>query len=89
MPLGMVSILIGIFVLAIMYAKGYEGGSAVAEGFRFGLLVGVFVVCAFITTNFVILDVGGKLALKLAASALAQWTIVGVVIGTIYKSAKA
>lgn len=31
-----------------------------AEGFRRGLLVGVFVVSAFITTNFVILNVEGK-----------------------------
>jgi hypothetical protein len=87
MPLGMASILISIFVVAILYAKGYEGGRGLAEGFRFGLLVGVFVVCAFVTTNFVILNIGGKLVLKLAVSALVQWTIIGIVIGTIYKPA--
>ncbi|MFL6436251.1 MAG: hypothetical protein ACJ71Q_01625 [Terriglobales bacterium] len=30
---------------------------------------------------------GGRLALKLAVSALVQWTMVGIVIGTIYKPA--
>ena len=87
MPLGLASILIAIFVIAIIYAKGYEGGSGIAEGLSFGLLVGMFVVCAFITTNFVTLKIGGTLALKLAVSAFFQWTIVGIVIGMIYKPA--
>ena len=87
MALGMIAIFIGICVLAIMYGKGYAGGSGVVEGARFGLLVGIFVACAFVATNFVILNIGGKLSLKLAASALLQWTVVGIVIGLIYRPA--
>jgi hypothetical protein len=69
------------------YAKGYEGGSSTAEGLRFGVLVGIFVVCTFVGPNYVTLNIGKKLALELAASALVQWTIVCVVIGLIYKPA--
>jgi hypothetical protein len=51
--------------------------------------VGIFVVCAFVGHNFVILNLGGKLALELAASNFVQWIIVCVVIGLIYKPAPA
>jgi hypothetical protein len=85
MPIGLLCTLIATLVLAMMYAKGYEGGSGAAEGIRFGVLVGIFVVCTFVGPNYVTLNIGRKLALELAASALVQWIIVCVVIGLIYK----
>ncbi|HEV1993979.1 MAG TPA: hypothetical protein VGR03_06600 [Candidatus Acidoferrum sp.] len=88
-PLGFACTLIGTFVIAMIYAKGYEGGSGAAEGARFGLLVGIFVVCTFVGPNYVTLNIGRKLALELAASNFVQWIIVCVVIGLIYKPASA
>ncbi len=88
-PLGFACTLIGTFVIAMIYAKGYEGGSGAAEGARFGLLVGIFVVCTFVGPNYVTLNIGRKLALELAASNFVQWIIVCVVIGLIYKPAVA
>ena len=76
-------------MIAMMYAKGYEGGSGAAESARFGVLVGIFVVCTFVGANYVTLNIGRKLALELAASALVPWTIVCVVVGLIYKPALA
>ena len=87
LPLMFAGILVAMIAAAFIYAKGYEGGSGIAEGLSFGLLVGMFVVCAFTSTNFVTLNIGGTLALKLAVSAFVQWTIVGMVIGMIYKPA--
>lgn len=86
-PLGILGTLIAAFVIGIIYAKGYAGGSGAVEGARFGVLVGIFAVCAFVTTNFVILNIGWKLALKLAASAFFEWILVCTVIGLIYKPA--
>ena len=85
LPIGFACTLIGIFVVAMIYAKSYESGSGFSEGLRFGLLVGVFVVCTFVGPNYVTLNIGRKLALELAASVVLQWTIVCVVIGLIYK----
>jgi hypothetical protein len=59
------------------------------EGARLGVRVGIFVVCAFVGHNFVILNLGGKLALELAVSNFVQWILVCVVIGLIYKPASA
>ena len=55
------------------------------EGARFGALIGIFVVCAFVLHNYVNLNIGLKLALGQAAAYFVQWTIVGIVIGLIYK----
>ncbi len=88
-PLGFACTLIATFVIAMVYAKGYEGGSGAAEGTRLGVLVGIFVACTFVGANYVTLNIGRKLALELAASALVQWMIVCIVIGLIYKPALA
>jgi hypothetical protein len=43
------------------------------------------VVFAFVGTNYVILNIGGKLALEQAIGAFVQWTVVGLVIGLLYR----
>ena len=63
----------------------HQGGSGTAEAARFGVLIGIFVVCAFVLHNYVNLNIGLKLALGQAAAYFVQWTIVGIVIGLIYK----
>jgi len=55
------------------------------EGARLGVLIGIFVVCGFVLHNYVNLNIGLKLALMQAAAYFLQWTIVGIVIGLIYK----
>src|SRR5437762_2330138 len=72
MPLGFAGVLVAVFVAAMMYAKGYEGGSGVAEGARFGLLLGIFVACTFVGVNYATLNIGKRLALELAISAIVQ-----------------
>jgi hypothetical protein len=85
MPIGMVATFISILVLAIIFALIHPGGSGITEGARFGVLIGIFVVCAFVLHNYVNLNIGLKLALGQAVTYFVQWTIVGIVIGLIYK----
>ena len=85
MPIGLVATFIAILVAAIIFAKMYPRGSGAAAGARFGALMGVFVVCAFALHNYVNLNIGLKLALGSAAAYFIQWTIIGIVIGLIYK----
>src|SRR5688500_10349808 len=44
LPIGFVFLLLGFFAFSYAYAKGYEGGSGVVEGIRFGVLVALIVV---------------------------------------------
>ncbi len=85
MPIGMVATLMAILVVAIIFAMIHHGGSGITEGARFGILMGIFVICAFVLHNYVNLNIGLKLALGQAAAYFVQWTIVGTVIGLIYK----
>jgi hypothetical protein len=85
MPVGFVATFISILVVAIIFAMNHQGGSGTTEGVRFGVLIGIFVVCAFVLHNYVNLNIGLKLTLMQAAAYLLQWTIIGIVIGLIYK----
>ena len=85
MPIGLVATFVSILVVTIIFAMIHQGGSGIAAGARFGVLIGLFVVCAFVLHNYVNLNIGLKLALMQAAAYFVQWTIVGIVIGLIYK----
>ena len=85
MPIGLVATFLSILVVAIIFAMNHQGGSGAAEGACFGILIGIFVVCALVLHNYVNLNIGLKLALGQAAAYFVQWTIVGIVIGLIYK----
>jgi len=86
MPIGFVATFMAILVAAIIFAMNHQGGSGTTGGARFGVLIGIFVVCAFVLHNYVNLNIGLKLALMQAAAYFVQWTIIGIVIGLIYKA---
>ena len=84
-PVGMVSTFVGLLVLAVIYAKGYEGGSGLAEGARFGVLIGIFSVCTFVLHNYVNLRIGLKLTIQEALAYFFEWLVVSIVIGLVYR----
>ena len=81
----MIAIYLATVVLAVMYAMLYRGGSGLAEGARFGALIGVFVIFAFVIHNYVNLNIGWKLTLEQAVAYFIEWFVVGIVIGLIYR----
>jgi hypothetical protein len=87
MPFGMAAMFLAMLVLAVLYAMIYQGGSGLAEGARFGALIGVFAVCAFVIHNYVNLNIGGAITLQQAIAYFVEWTVVGIVIGLIYRRA--
>ena len=87
LPLMFAGILVGMFAITYVYAKGYEGGSGLQEGLRFGLLIGVFAAGYFIGVDYGILNIGRRLAASMALAGLAEWLVVGCTIGLIYRPA--
>jgi hypothetical protein len=87
MPVGMIAMFVAMVVLTIIYAMLCRGGSGVAEGARFGLLIAVFSLCAFVIHNYVNLNIGLKLTAQQAVAYSVEWIVVGVVIGLIYRPA--
>ena len=87
MPMGIISILVGVFVVAVLYAKAYPAGGGVLDGARFGALIGVFAVCGFALHNHMLLNIGIKLTVGQAIAYFVQWLVVGIVISLIYAPA--
>jgi hypothetical protein len=85
MPAGMAAMCVAMVVLAVLYAMLYQGGSGVAEGARFGALIGVFAVCAFVVHNYVNLNIGFMLTLQQSVAYFIEWIVSGIVIGLIYR----
>jgi hypothetical protein len=88
LPVMFAGLFVAFLVTAIIYARGYQGGSGAAEGFRFGLLLGVFVLFAFAAVNYATLNIGRMHAVKVGAAGFVEWLAIGTVIGLVYKPAR-
>jgi hypothetical protein len=87
LPVMFCGILVGMFAVTYIYAKGYEGGNGLMEGVRFGLLIAIFNAGYVVGTDYGILNIGRRLALGMALAGLGEWLLVGGTIGLIYRSA--
>ena len=87
MPVLVAGALVAVLAATFIYSKGYEGGSGVEEGLRFGALIGLFSVGYVAMVNYAVLNIGRRLALGLAAAGFVEWLVVGLVIGLVYKPA--
>lgn len=87
MPFGMTAILIGIVVVAILYAKVTPAAGGIVSGLSFGAWIGLFVVCVFVIHNWVNLNIGLRLTVCQAVAYFLQWLTVGAVIGLVYQPA--
>jgi len=85
MPLGAAAMFIAIVALAALYAMLSHDGSGLANGARFGSLIGTFFVGAFVVHNYVNLNIGLKLTVQQAVAYFLEWLIVGIVIGVVYR----
>lgn len=87
-PVGIVALLVAMMALATLYASAFRAGFTVAQGVRFGFLVGVFAAGSFVLHNYVSLNIGLRLALLQAVAYFVQWVGSGVVIALIYRPVK-
>jgi|SRR5271168_1403237 len=87
MPTGMAAMLLSMVALAVLYAKLFKGGSGLVEGAAFGALIGVYAIGSFVVHNYVNLNIGLRITIVSAIAYFVEWTVVGVVIGLVYKPA--
>jgi hypothetical protein len=85
MPVGMLGMFLSMLALAVIYTMLDRGRSGLLAGTRFGALVGVYALGSFVLHNHVNLRIGAKLTLFQAMAYFIEWTVVGVVIGLIYR----
>jgi hypothetical protein len=87
LPLMFVGILFSMLVASYLYAKGYEGGNGLQEGMRFGVLIGLLMVGYVAGVNYATMNIGRRLAMSYALAGLVEWVVVGIAIGSVYRSA--
>ena len=86
MPIMFGGILLAMIAAAVMYAKGYEGGSGVAEGMRFGMLLGAFAAGYAAIVGYALTNIDHYLGVHLILANFFEWTINGAVIGLVYRT---
>ena len=87
LPIGFVFLLLGFFVFAYMYAKGYEGGSGITEGLRFGLCAGILVTSFGLIWQYVLYPITGAMAVAIIIDSILEFALYGMIVGAIYKPA--
>jgi hypothetical protein len=85
MPVGIAAMFVAIVALVVIYAMLYQSGYGIAEGARFGALIGIFAIGAFVVHNYVNLNVGLKLTAQQSVAYFVEWVVVGIVISLIYR----
>jgi hypothetical protein len=84
LTLGFAVSLLGFFVFAYAYAKGYEGGPGAVEGLRFGVIVGLLLACFSAVWSYVMMPISGAFAAAMTVDAIVEMAVYGVVVGLIY-----
>ena len=79
--------LVGFFAFAYAYAKGYEGGSGVQEGMRFGVLVALMLISFAAVWGYVVFPISAGLAAALAIDYVVEFAIYGMIVGFVYRPA--
>jgi hypothetical protein len=85
LPIGFVFALVGFFAFAYAYAKGYEGGSGLQEGLRFGVIVGLFLCCFCLIWEYMVWPVSGTLLLAWLVDYIVEFALYGMIVGLLYK----
>jgi hypothetical protein len=87
LPLLLVGGLVAIFVMAYIYAKGYEGGSGIGEGLRYGLLLALLMTGFVSIPIYATFNIGGDVAMLASIVSFVEMIMIGVVLGLMYKPA--
>lgn len=85
LPMGMGLALPGSLAFTYAYAKGYEGGSGLQEGLRFGVLVGLMLVIFGITWNYIVFPLPTGYLTSVAVATVIEFAALGMIVGLVYK----
>jgi hypothetical protein len=80
-------ILTAMLVVSWIYAKGYEGGSPLMEGLKFGVVLALLMAAYISSTHYGTMRIGKQMALTYAAGQFGEFLLVGLAIGLVYRPA--
>jgi len=83
--LGYGASLVGFFVFAYAYAKGYEGGAGLVEGLRYGVLIGLLLAVFAGVWGYVMMPISGTFAVAMIVDSIVEMAAYGAIVGLIYR----
>lgn len=88
LPYGFITTLITSYILIYIYHRGYEGKlSKLAEGLRFGLVIGIFTALPMSVWSYVMMPMPVSMAIAWFVTGFVDMLIAGAIIGLLYKRA--
>ena len=76
----------GMFTL--IYTKGYEGKPGLGEGFRYGLYIGFLISVPRFFIEYTVAPYPPRFPMTWAISGILEATILGLIVGALYKKAE-
>ena len=76
---------VGFFIFSYVYAKGYERGSGLQEGLRFGVIVALLLICFAVTWRWALFPVMDRLLAMWAVTYVVEFALYGMIVGVVYK----
>jgi len=83
--LGYGASLVGFFVFAYAYAKGYEGGAGLVEGLRYGVLIGLLLAVFAGVWGYVMMPISETFAVAMIVDSIVEMAAYGAIVGLIYR----
>ena len=83
--LGYGASLFGFLVFAYAYAKGYEGGSGLVEGLRYGVVIGLLLAVFAGVWGYVMMPISGAFAVAMIVDSIVEMAVYGAIVGLIYR----
>lgn len=86
LPWGWLVDFVAAFILVYIYNKGYEEGKGhLAQGLRFGFVVGLFIALPMSVWTYISMPVTTTIAFGWFLISLVEITVAGTVIGLVYR----
>ena len=85
LPWAISATFVGFFIFSYVYAKGYEQGSGLQQGLRFGVIVALLLLCFAVTWRYVLFPVAGTLLAAWAVTFIIEFALYGMIVGAVYR----
>ncbi len=85
LPMAYGFMLVGFFAFAYAYAKGYEGGSGVLEGVRFGVVVALMLDGFVLVWWYSTVPITATMFVASCVDYIVEYSIYGAVVAAVYK----
>jgi hypothetical protein len=80
LPIAFAFMLAGFLVFAYVYAKGYEGGSPVVEGVRFGVLVALMIDAFAMSWWWATVPIDRTLSMAMMVDYIVEYALYGPIV---------